>query len=277
MSRAASKGRSAGGVILASAMFIASAFASPATAQDPDGLLPEHDWTDDQIDYMLDLIDRTETTLPANFPASYTDGDTSELEDLGYFNFGVTSPGGWDHWLNPDFIQDNTDLVNPETPESLVYRNVGGGEWVLEAAMFMGGPDDDVDDLPDDVAWLPGWHGHPELCSWDDSGGFAGVTDPDDPSCPPGSSPSPTPVMMHVWITDNDCDHRFGGVGVGGLHCDVVHDHGDDGHDDDHDDGDHSGDDHDDDDGHDDDDHDDGDGSSAPAAVPVSGAPSFTG
>jgi hypothetical protein len=34
------------------------------------------------------------------------------------------------------------------------------------------------------------------------------------------------PPMMHVWIVDNACGHRFGGVGVGGLNCDVSHDHG---------------------------------------------------
>jgi hypothetical protein len=34
------------------------------------------------------------------------------------------------------------------------------------------------------------------------------------------------PPMMHVWIVDNACGHRFGGVGVGGLDCDVSHGHG---------------------------------------------------
>jgi hypothetical protein len=59
-------------------------------------------------------------------------------------------------------------------------------------------------------------------------GTFAGETDPESPSCPPGTSQATTPLMTHVWIVDNACGHRFGGVGVEGQHC--AHDmgHGDD-------------------------------------------------
>jgi hypothetical protein len=35
------------------------------------------------------------------------------------------------------------------------------------------------------------------------------------------------PPMMHVWLVDPGCGHRFGGVGVGGLDCDVSHGHPD--------------------------------------------------
>lgn len=285
MVRAASKGRSAGGLIIATAMFFAVALASPANAQDTDGLIPEGDWSDEQIDYMLDLIDETEQVLPETFPASGpSDEVEAELEAMGYFNFGVPAPGGYWHMINPGFIADTDDMLNPATAESLVYQDDGAGNWRLVSAMYMAGPDQTVEDLPEDLAWLPGWHGHPELCTWDDGeafGRFAGVTDPDNPDCPEGSSTAPTPVMMHVWIEDNGvCDHRFGGVGVGGIHCD----HG--GHNPDHppghqdppgDDHDHGDDDHDDDDGHNDDHDDDDDGSSAPAAQPVTGKPSFTG
>ena len=52
------------------------------------------------------------------------------------------------------------------------------------------------------------------------------------PSCPAGSHSAATPLMMHVWIVDNACGHRFGGIGVDGLHCDVgMHEGGDHGHD----------------------------------------------
>jgi hypothetical protein len=284
MLRAGFKGRSAGGFVLAVALSVATVFAVPANAQDTDGLIPEGDWSQDQIDYMLDLIDETERVLPETFPASGPRAEVeAELEAMGFFNFGVPAPGGYWHMINPGWIVDD-EMLNPEFAESLVYKDVGGGNWELQATMYMAGADDTVDDLPEDIAWIPGWHGHPELCTWDEGdafGRFAGVTDPDDPDCPEGSSNSPTPVMIHTWIVDGVCDHRFGGVGVSGVHCDVHGDgHGnhrpgdDDDHDDDHDDDGHD-DDHDDDDGHDDDDHDHDD--STPAATPVSGTPSFTG
>jgi hypothetical protein len=70
---------------------------------------------------------------------------------------------------------------------------------------------------------VPGWHQHPELCVWPD-GTFAGLANGDG-TCSSGA-PSDIPPMMHVWIVDNACGHRFGGVGVGGLDCDVSHGHG---------------------------------------------------
>jgi hypothetical protein len=80
----------------------------------------------------------------------------------------------------------------------------------------------DLTNIPEEYAWLPGWHAHPELCVWPD-GTFAGLANGDG-SCSAGA-PSDMPPMMHVWIVDNACGHRFGGVGVGGLDCDVSHAH----------------------------------------------------
>jgi hypothetical protein len=34
--------------------------------------------------------------------------------------------------------------------------------------------------------------------------------------------------MIHVWVTDPGCGHRFGGLGTGGLHCEYEHEHSDD-------------------------------------------------
>lgn len=92
------------------------------------------------------------------------------------------------------------------------------------------------------------------------NGTFGGVTDPENPSCPPGTTQATTPLMMHVWIVDNDCGHRFGGVGLEGLHCD----HG--GHGPGHDPGsdDPAG-------------HDGGHGHTPLPARPVTAAPMFTG
>ncbi|MGH9231138.1 MAG: hypothetical protein ACRD07_20825 [Acidimicrobiales bacterium] len=245
-----------------------AALAGPAQAQQTEGLIPEGHWTDEQVTEMLALIDATEQALPAKFPveATYEELEAA-LGPMGYFEFGVPAPGGYDHWINGGWLVDE-HLVNPEFPESLVYQIGDDGLWHLVSAMFMLSPDIDHDEIPGDIAWLPGWHGHPELCTWPD-GTFAGLTDPENPSCPPGSSQASTPLMMHVWIVDNACNHRFGGIGVGGLHCDV--DHHDDGMDDGHDDG-------------MDDGHDDGmdDGADRPApparpAQPVVATPTFTG
>jgi hypothetical protein len=279
MSRAGST-RFTAASVLAAVFLVTAALAGPASAQDAgDGLIPEGDWTDEQVADLLALIDETEETLPALFPvaASYEELQ-AELGPLGYFNFGVTAPGGYDHWINAGWLVDD-HVVDPEFPESLVYQIGDDGLWHLVSAMFMLSPDIDVDEIPEDIAWLPGWHGHPELCVTS-AGTFAGVTDPDNPSCPPGTSQATTPVMMHVWIVDNACNHRFGGIGVQGLHCDVGDDmdddHGDD-MDDDHDDDmdDDMDDDHGDD--MDDDDMDDGEAPAAPPARPVVATPTFTG
>jgi hypothetical protein len=250
--------------VCAAMAVVAVGFATPSSAHEHhEGLIPEGHWTDEQIEFMLALIEETEEVLPATFPAQGTKAEiAAALEPLGFHDFGVTAPGGYDHWINASWLFDD-HYVNPEFAESLVYQNIGGGQWQLVSAMFMLAPDETLDDIPEHLAALPGWHGHPELCTTDE-GTFAGITDPDDPDCPPGSSQATTPLMMHVWIVDNECGHRFGGIGVGGLHCDVHHDHDD-----------HDGDDHDDD--HDDDDHGDDHDDDAPPADAVVREPSFTG
>jgi hypothetical protein len=197
--------------------------ASPASAQEPPpGLIPEGDWTQAQIDWMVAEIETTEAVLPEHYPtvATYQELE-NELGDLGFFEFGATAPGGYDHWINPGRLVDG-HVLNPEFAESLVYQVRGDGQWELKAAMFMLGPGVEVHEIPGLISWLPGWHGHPELCVNPD-GTFAGITDPDNPNCPPGTTSASTPVMMHVWIEDPGCGHRFGGVGVQGLHCDVGH------------------------------------------------------
>lgn len=221
------------GAVVALALMAATSFAGRADAQSAgDGLIPPGDWTDAQVTYLLDLIHRTETILPQKFPAVATEAQlSSALGGMGFHNFGATAPGGYDHWINNGWLFDD-HLVDPEFPEALVYQLQGDGQWHLVSAMFMLDPAIDMDHIPADIAWLPGWHGHPELCVDDQGGGFRGITDPDQPSCPAGSHSAATPLMMHVWIVDNACDHRFGGVGVEGLHCDTdMHGGGDHGHD----------------------------------------------
>jgi hypothetical protein len=193
------------------------ALAPPASGQDHghDGMLPPGDWTEEQQMFLHDLIERTEAALPAF-------GDPDELAAMGFVNFGVTAPGGWDHWTNQAWIDDE-HILDPGHPESLVFRFTETGGYELEAAMFFLPSQYDLTNIPEELAWVPGWHQHPELCVWPD-GTFAGLANGDG-TCSAGA-PSDMPPMMHVWIVDNACGHRFGGVGVGGLDCDVSHDHG---------------------------------------------------
>jgi hypothetical protein len=193
----------------------ALAFASPASGQEAgDGVLPPGDWTDEQRAELLDLLARTEAALPA-----FADPET--LEGLGFINFGVTAPGGYDHWINYGWVDDE-HILDPEFPESLVFQYTPSGGYELVAAMFFLPNGTTLDTIPEDVAWMPGWHQHPELCVYPD-GTYAGLADVDG-SCFAGE-PSDMPPMMHVWLVDTGCGHRFGGVGVGGLDCDVDHEH----------------------------------------------------
>src|SRR5690606_6073719 len=125
------------------------AVASPASAHEHHvGLVPDGDWTEEQIDYMLDLIERTEQVLPDRFPEVATDEELDEvLGGMGFFNFGVTAPGGYDHWINGAWLFDE-HLVDPEYAESLVYRRLPDGRWELVSAMFMLSPNDDLSTIP---------------------------------------------------------------------------------------------------------------------------------
>lgn len=180
-----------------------------ADAQEHD-FLPEDDWSEEQIAAAEDLVMRTEEAL-----AAYADATPAELEALGFTNFRATAPGGYDHWTNQDFLVDE-HILDPEFPESLVFQQTGDSSELV-AVMFEMNFGDTMDDIPDDIIWYPGWHSHPDLCA-DENGQFTGFVD-ENGECAVGS-PILIP-MMHVWIVDNECGHRFAGIDQGGLICDV--------------------------------------------------------
>lgn len=203
------------GMVLALLAAVLAWLAPPAAGQEHDGILPEGDWTEEEMALAADLVARTEAALPA-----FSDVET--IQALGFENFGVTAPGGYDHWINWDWVDDG-HLIDPEFPESLVFRQVGD-DYVLQAAMFLADSHHTMDNLPADIAWWPGWHTHENVCV-DENRKFAGLAGPGG-DCPPGSQTFDRPPMMHVWIVDNECGHRFGEIDVGGLICDVHHGHG---------------------------------------------------
>jgi hypothetical protein len=175
------------------------------------GILPPGNWTPEQVAFATDLVARTETAL-----AAYR--DRSKLEGLGFYNFGIVAPGGWDHWINKAWWDDGR-VLDPAYPESLVYRQVNGA-WQLEAAMFYLPPGHDLSTVPPEYAWLPGWHTHDgELCV-DGNDRFTGIASGG--TCSTGT-PMVSPPMMHVWIVDNPCGHRFAGIGIGGIECGAHH------------------------------------------------------
>lgn len=164
------------------------------------------DWTEDQVAYAEALIADTETGLqkfrnPAILP----------LLGFGWITDG-REPGEYQHWVNIGWVNDNA--LNPEHPESLVFRTAEDEPRpVLEAAMYMlmtfG-----MENIPEEIAWLPGWHIHDNLCF--EGLELTGIAD-EDGNCERGVVQL-TPPMLHVWAVDTPCG-RFAGVDEHGLQC----------------------------------------------------------
>jgi hypothetical protein len=190
-----------------------SGVSSASTAQGAPGILPEGDWSELEAAWATDFIERAERDLPANF------SNPNDLPE-GFLDIGPIAPGGYRHFVNVSWFRD-AHILNPRYPESLVYRRTSTGGWQIVAAMFFLWPEATMETIPEMIGWLPGFHTHPELCS-NEQGQVVGT--PIGGGCPPGSGPVTTP-MMHAWIVDNECGHRFGGVDAGGLHCEYEHDH----------------------------------------------------
>ncbi|HZA74834.1 MAG TPA: alpha/beta hydrolase [Acidimicrobiales bacterium] len=166
------------------------------------------EWTPEQVAYATQLIADTEMSLERY-------ANPAILGLLGYtWITDGRDPGGYQHWVNLGWILDGHTL-DPEFPESLVLRNTGDG-LMVEAAMFIldryG-----MENIPDDIAWLPGWHVHDNIC-WDGSR-LVGIAV--DGECERGFL-LVTPPMVHVWIVDTPCG-RFVGIDEHGLMCDHEH------------------------------------------------------
>lgn len=202
------------GVVALTALGVPSA---PQAGAHDSPVLPPGDYTEEQMTQAEELVHHVEQVLPGKF------ADWQTLEAMGFYDFGVNTPNGYRHFINPSWMADD-HLLDPEFAESLVYKDHGGGHLVLEAAMFYLKPEHTMENIPAEYAWLPGWHIHEELCV-DENGRFSGINIPGE-GCRPAGEPSWSPPMMHVWIVDNECGHRFTGLGVTGAMCDVEGEHG---------------------------------------------------
>ncbi|HKE76767.1 MAG TPA: neocarzinostatin apoprotein domain-containing protein [Acidimicrobiales bacterium] len=169
-------------------------------------------WTPAQVAYARKLIKDTTASLPRY-------ANPGILPLVGYvWILDGTGPNQYQHWINTQRIIDGHTL-DPAFPESLVFRNASGGPK-LEAAMYMLAPGVTLDTVPANIAWLPGWHVHKNLC-FDGSFRVVGLTD-ENGNCAKGSN-FITPPMVHIWIVDTPCG-RFAGVDENGLQC-TPHEH----------------------------------------------------
>ncbi|MGH9026631.1 MAG: hypothetical protein ACRDWD_11050 [Acidimicrobiia bacterium] len=150
------------------------------------------------------------TATIADLPR-YADPAAAEAE--GYRWVGDNT--GEMHWINWSYINDGR-ILDPDHPESLVYRNEGG-QRVLVAAMFMLSDADTLETAPDVGGKLTQWHVHGDLCFTDDpvAARLAGFVSTDEPCGAPLAKRAAMP-MIHVWIVPHECGPFAALAGIGG-------------------------------------------------------------
>jgi hypothetical protein len=146
------------------------------------------------------LVVDTLATLP-NF------ADVNVARAYGYRSIGDAGTG-FEHYINRSLIGDDK-MLDPSSPESLVYR-VEGDQRILVSAMFMvGGRAMDDPELTGFAGPLMEWHVHDNLCWGRNAAGdlvVRAVTDNHGGVCPAGTvlGGGDNP-MVHVWITPHPC------------------------------------------------------------------------
>jgi hypothetical protein len=156
-----------------------------------------------------DLLVRTVRGLPR-----WADVDQAIAD--GYQSIGDALTGE-EHYLRWDLINDDV-ILDPEAPESLVYRVEPGGGRTLEAAMYILPDSYTFDNLPDLGGPLTQWHVHDDLCFTEatDTMGpqVAGITSVGG-ECPHPLVKFNPNAMIHVWIRPNECGPFASLLGVG--------------------------------------------------------------
>jgi hypothetical protein len=138
------------------------------------------------------LLEATLEHLPR-----YADRTTAEVN-------GFRPVGDAEHWVNWSYVNDGK-ILDPEFPESLVYRWSGEGQELV-AAMFMLPDGSTFDSVPDVGGKLTQWHVHEDICFTADPvapqiAQFVGV----DQACPPPFAKRAAMPMLHVWIVPHPC------------------------------------------------------------------------
>jgi hypothetical protein len=122
---------------------------------------------------------------------------------------------GYEHLIQWDWINDD-DILDPERPESLVYRVDRDGSRTLEAAMYMLPQGNTLDAVPELGGKLTQWHIHDNLCfSPGEAPKVRGLTGAGG-GCPAGLVKLDAVPMIHVWIVPHRCGPFAALEGVGG-------------------------------------------------------------
>lgn len=143
--------------------------------------------------------------------------DTAAAIADGYSSIGDAGTGS-EHYIKLSLIEDS-DFLDPEKPESLVYT-VNGESRILAGAMYIASarPTDDPS-LLNFAGPLMQWHNHGNLCWATGSDGqprVVGITDANG-NCANGVNTGGQNPMVHVWVTPHPCGvfAALEGVGAG--------------------------------------------------------------
>jgi hypothetical protein len=155
--------------------------------------------------------------------------DPKVAEAAGFHSIGDGFTG-YEHLIQWDWINDD-DVLDPERPESLVYRVDRDGTRTLEAAMYMLPQGNTLDTVPELGGKLTQWHIHDNLCfSPGEAPKVRGLTAAGG-GCPAGLVKFDPVPMIHVWIVPHECGPfaALEGVGAGQIKegeerlCDHAH------------------------------------------------------
>ena len=157
--------------------------------------------------------------------------DTADAEAAGFHSIGDQATG-FEHYIQWDWIDDDT-VLDPDHPESLVYRVEPDGSRTLASAMYMLPNSTTLDEVPDDGGALMQWHVHGDLCfdaSDPEAPRVGGLTDPAGECSAPLVRLAQSP-MIHVWVVPHECGPfaalegvAAGQVAAGEAHlCDHAH------------------------------------------------------
>jgi hypothetical protein len=157
----------------------------------------------------------------------WADPAAAEADGFRSIGDGVT---GYEHYVNWAYLNDGK-VLDPDHPESLVYRHEGGAKKLV-SAMFMLEPGKTLDDVPELGGPLTQWHIHDDLCFTDDpvQPRVAAITSVGGTCRAPLKKFDPVP-MIHVWIVPHQCGPfaALEGVGAGQIKegeerlCDHAH------------------------------------------------------
>jgi hypothetical protein len=179
--------------------------------------------TPEQQAFAENLVAATLRDLP-----QWADPAVAEAAGFRSIRDGAT---GHEHYIQWDWIDDDV-FLDPDQPESLVYRPRADGTKELVSAMYMLPSSYSLDDVPDWGGGLMQWHVHGDLCFTDDPAAptVAGTKAIGD-SCRPPLVDGPLAPIIHVWIVPNQCGPFAALEGIAGgqvpegeeILCDHAH------------------------------------------------------